>query len=339
MSRLSNASLLAAASVALAACADSAKVTEPAALAAPSAASYDQLAWENTRHEMPTQSQASQNAKPGGNGGSGTGIYYHGGRVLQAYTNVAAVYWASSTIYPGGPTPGASSNLTVGATDNSNVGYFMANLGGSSYFNINTTYTDAAGTPIANVVNYTQFWANNTNAPSGTTSISDAQIVAMLQSGFNSGALTYEANTVYAVFTSGKVNLGGGFGTQYCAYHYNGTVTIGGVSRTVLYAAMPYNYAYPSACSANLSVWPNNDPGADAEVNTLAHEIEEATTDPLGTAWWDRRGYENADKCAWNFGTTYPVNGSVANTQIGGKHFLVQMNWVNAGSGGCAIRY
>ena len=26
----------------------------------------------------------------------------------------------------------------------------------------------------------------------------------------------------------------------------------------------------------------------------MAHEIEETTTDELGTAWYDRRGYENA---------------------------------------------
>ena len=336
MSRSSTVSLIAA-SMALAACADSAKLTEASSMAEPSSPSYDQIAWENTRHEMPTVSQAAQNARPGGGGGSGTGIYYHGGRVLQAATNVAAVYWANSRIFNGGPTPGTTG---AGSTDGSLVGYFMGHLGGSSYFNVNSTYTDGSGNAIANVVNYTQYWANNTSAPSGSTSVSDGQMVAMLQSGFDSGALTYDPNTLYAIFTSGQVNLGGGFGTQYCAYHTHGTVTINGVAQTVLYAAMPYNYAYPSACSANLSIWPNGDPGADAEVNTLAHEIEETTTDPLGTAWWDRRGYENADKCAWKFGTTYQTaNGGIANAKVGGKDYLVQMNWVNAGSGGCLISY
>ena len=37
------------------------------------------------------------------------------------------------------------------------------------------------------------------------------------------------------------------------------------------------------------------DPGADFEVNTLGHEIEETTTDLMGTAWFDSRGYENAE--------------------------------------------
>ena len=51
-------------------------------------------------------------------------------------------------------------------------------------------------------------------------------MIAMLQAGFTSGALTYDPNTLYAIFTPGKVNLGGGFGTQYCAYHTSGNVNI-----------------------------------------------------------------------------------------------------------------
>jgi hypothetical protein len=168
-------------------------------------------------------------------------------------------------------------------------------------------------------------------------------MVAMLQSGFNSGALTYDPSTLYAIFTSGKVNLGGGFGTQYCAYHTHGTVTIGGRAQIVLYAAMPYNYAYPSACTSGFKP-ANGDPGADYQVNTLVHETEETTTDMLGTAWYDNRGYENADKCAWTWGSTFTSpSGGTANITIGTlggtKSFLVQQNWVNAGSGGCALSY
>src|SRR5262249_42242572 len=151
-------------------------------------------------------------------------------------TNVAAVYWGAGTIYAGGPAPGTSG---AGSSDASLVGFFLSHLGGSSYFNINTTYYDASRTHIANVVNYTQYWANNTNPPSGTQVVSDAQMVNMLQSGFDSGALTYDPSTLYIIMTPGAVNLGGGFGTQYCAYHTHGFVTVGQNLVTVLYAAMP----------------------------------------------------------------------------------------------------
>jgi len=139
---------------------------------------------------------------------------------------------------------------------------------------------------------------------------------------------------LYAIFTKDKANLGGGFGTQYCAYHYHGTVMISGVPRTVLYAAMPYDAAYPGACT-NGTKSPNNDVGADAEVNTLAHEIEETTTDQMGNAWFDVRGYENADKCAWTWGSTSNNGTGVWNITVGTKQFLVQQNWVNANGGGC----
>jgi len=243
--------------------------------------------------------------------------------VLQSATNVVAVYWSTGAIYNGGPVNTKGS----GSQDGSLVGYFLRNLGGSSYFNINTTYTDGSGTPINNTVNYTGFWATGTAPPK---SPSDADMLALLKTGFDSGKLTYNANTLYAIFTPSGINLGGGFGTQYCAYHWYGTVN----GNTVLYAAMPYNQQYPGVCT-NGTAAPNGDAAADAEVNTLAHETEETTTDLLGTAWFDVRGQENADKCAWNFGTTQDNGTGIWNITVGSKQFLVQQNWINANGGGC----
>jgi hypothetical protein len=341
MTRAPRTLLLSAAVLAIAACADSAtKVTSPVDLTP----SFDRSPELNDGHGhimkikaegKKDADQAQQDAKDAAKINSrtnGTGIYFHGGPVLQPATNVAAIYWASSIIYNGGPTLGSNG---AGSGDNSLVGFFLSHLTNSSYFNINSTYTDGSGKHIANIVNYTQYWANNSyNVPSGSTSVSDAQMVAMLQYGFDHSLLTYDAGTLYAIFTPGTVNLGGGFGTQYCAYHYHGTVTVGTVSRTVLYAAMPYDQAYPGVCTEGTAS-PNKDPGADSEINTLAHETEETTTDMMGTAWYDQRGYENADKCAWTWGSTYTSNGGVANINVGGKDFLVQQNWVNSGSGGC----
>jgi hypothetical protein len=328
------------AALALAACTDSpSSPLSPQSLAVPDVASLSSSNNDGVHGHIMLTKDASQlesyknaSKRPGGS----SGISYHGGPVLQSGTKVAAVYWASAPIFNGGPAVGTSGS---GASDGSLVGHFLRNLGGSPYFGINSSYTDGSGRAIVNSVSYTQFWANGSSAPSGTQSISDAQMVSMLQSGFNSGALTYDAGTVYAIFTSGKVNLGGGFGTQYCAYHTHGTVTINGVAKTVLYAAMPYNYAYPSSCTSGLAAANGSaDPGADYEVNTLAHEIEETTTDMMGNAWFDTRGYENADKCAWTWGTTYTTaaNGK-ANMNLGGKDFLVQQNWKNVSGGGCAL--
>jgi hypothetical protein len=261
-----------------------------------------------------------------------TGIFYHGGPLFTAQTRVVAIYWSGATIYNGGPNPGATG---TGSQDGSLVGAFLRNLGGSPYFNINSTYVDGSGTHVTNSVAYTRFWATTANAPTSGQTVSDAQVQAVIVSGLGSGALTFDNSTLYVVFSGPGVNLGGGFGSQYCAYH--GHFSSGG--RDVKYAVMPHDADFVSGCTA-LAGSPNNDFAADAEVNTLAHETEETTTDEDLNAWYDRRGEENADKCAWTFGTTYTTsNGSTANMNLGGSDYLVQRNWVNSGHGGCLVQY
>jgi len=345
MARVAPLALVSAGLLAVAACSDNQQVTSPrAADAVQQNDAAPHLGIVPVKGAATVRPLFANNGNELNHGNAGTtgsgslvqaGIQYHGGPVLQSGTNVAAIYWASSVIYSGGPTPGTNG---AGSADGSLVGFFLSHVGGSPYFNINTSYTNSAGTPIVNSVSYTQFWANNVyNVPSGKTRVSDANMIAMLQYAFNNGKLTYDPNTLYAIFTQGTVNLGGGFGTQYCAYHTHGTVTINGVSKTVLYAAMPDDYAHASACSSGLAS-PNSDLHANAEVSTLIHEIEETTTDEMGNAWYDSSGQENADKCAWTWGTTYTTaNGGVANVNLGGKDFLIQRNWLNAGSGSCAL--
>jgi hypothetical protein len=204
----------AAASFVLASCSES--PNSPTREIAPEAASLSQsqeLADANGRHVFHTkqwhENDNAQNdagnahGKPGG--GTSTGIFYHGGPVLQGGTNVVAIYWGGSTIYSGGPTPGTTGSA---GQDGSLVGTFLSTLGGSDYFKINSTYWDASGTHILNSVTYDGFWANP-DLPT-TSSISDAQMVAMLQNAFDTKKLTYTASTVYAIFTGPGVNLGGG---------------------------------------------------------------------------------------------------------------------------------
>ena len=77
----------------------------------------------------------------------------------------------------------------------------------------------------------------------------------------------------------------------------------------------------------------------DELASVIAHEMEEAATDPQLSAWYDSSGLENADKCAWTFGTTYTANGALANMKLGNREFLIQRNWVNASGGYCATSY
>ncbi|MEO8634095.1 MAG: PKD domain-containing protein [Gemmatimonadales bacterium] len=269
----------------------------------------------------------------GGVGGQATGILYHGGPIIPQ-TKVAVIYWANSTIYAGGP---AAGTVGTGAQDGSLVGHFLRNFAPSPYFNINSTYTDlvGGGHTVQNSVTYTQYWADNTGVPpaNGST-VTNATIQAEINKGFTNGSLTYDPQTIYAVFTLGNTNLGGGFGSQYCAYH--GKYTFNG--NVVIFAAQPYVGQFLAGCS-NSTASPNNDAAADAVINVLAHEVEEAATDPQLNAWFDAQGAENADKCAWTFGATYNNGTGLANMNLGGKDFLIQQNWVNSGNGGCLLAF
>jgi hypothetical protein len=266
-------------------------------------------------------------------GAQATGILYHGGPIIPV-TGVSAIYWATAPIYAGGPAAGTHG---AGSADGSLVGYFLNHLGGSGYFNINTTYTDTqgGGHTVQNVVNYVQYWADNTSVPpSNGSAVSNATIQAEIVKGFTNGNLTYSPSTIYSVFTAGNTNLGGGFGSSYCAYHGHFTWNSPTGAKDVLFSAQPYVNAQAAGCS-NGTASPNADAPADQVINVLAHEIEEATTDPDLNAWFDAQGQENADKCAWNFGTTYNNGTGIANMKIGTKDFLIQQNWINAGNGGC----
>jgi hypothetical protein len=65
-------------------------------------------------------------------------------------------------------------------------------------------------------------------------------------------------------------------------------------------------------------------------LSVYAHELVEMVSDPELNAWCDRYGYENADKCAWKWGTYYysgATNTGYYNEVVGSKRYLIQMNW------------
>jgi hypothetical protein len=259
-------------------------------------------------------------------------ILYHGGRVLSS-PNIAVIYWSRRTIYNGGP---AVNTTGAGSADGSLVGYYLRNIGTSAYWNINTTYTDNLGHHVPNSLQYTQYWATDTLAapPGVPANVPDKKIRKGIVYAFLTGRLTYDPQTIYAVLSDTKVNLGGGFGS-YCAYH--GKFMWQG--NKVIYAVMPFQADFANGCTLLQGTSPNNDFNADAEVDTFAHEIEESSTDPDLDAWFDAFGQENADKCVTFYNPIYLTpNGGRANMKIGTKDFLTQGNWVNVGAQHCSLQ-
>ncbi len=104
-----------------------------------------------------------------------------------------------------------------------------------------------------------------------------------------------DASTIYEVFlpsgsysSYGSQDSCGGPNLVYCAYHsnfiHNGS--------DIKYASMPY----PSCSGCQWTGWTD----AQNFEHFACHETREAVTDPDGTTWYDRRGNEADDKCAWS---------------------------------------
>lgn len=253
-------------------------------------------------------------AKPGG-GGTSNGISYHGGPVMNAPINAYVIWYGNW---------GTDSATTI-------LPDFLRGIGGSPYFNINTTYADGAGRKVPNAVALAGQTSDTGSV--GTSNLSDAAIQTVVANAISAGRLPKDANSVYFVLTATNVTKTG-FLTQYCGWHTH--ATIGGTDVKYSFVGNP---GANTACAAQTTS-PNGNPGADAMASIIAHELEEAATDPALNAWYDSRGYENGDKCAWTFGTTYSVaNGAKANMKLGTRDYLVQRNWVNAGGGYCALAY
>lgn len=245
-------------------------------------------------------------------GAAGT-IVYHGGPVMLGTTGVYYIWygnWANDT----GPAI---------LTD------LAQNLGGSHYYGINASYYDGSSTHVSNALAYL---GSTTDAYSQGTSLTSAGVLAVVSTAISSGRLPADSHATYFVLTSGDVAQGG-FCSSYCGWHTH--ATIAGVD--VKYAFVGDPTACMSACAAQ-RVGPNGNAGADAMASIVAHELEEMVTDPDLNAWYDRRGQENADKCAWTFGTTYSAgNGARANVRLGTRDYLIQQNWLNVGSGRCSM--
>jgi hypothetical protein len=255
-------------------------------------------------------------ARPGSALASSNGISYHGGPVMTAGVNAYIIWYGNWS---------GDSATTI-------LPKLLTGLSGSPYYRINTTYHNGLNQIVPNLV---KFSGSTTDAYSqGKTNLSDGQINSIVSSAISSGRLPKDSNGVYFVLTSVDVTKSG-FLTQYCGWHTSATIA----GATIKYAFVGDPGANP-ACSVQTSVSPNGNVGADAMASIVSHELEESATDPNLNAWYDRRGYENADKCAWTFGSTYSVpNGSKANMSLDGLNFLIQRNWVNGAGGYCSLSY
>ncbi|HYW77078.1 MAG TPA: hypothetical protein VFA48_10715 [Gammaproteobacteria bacterium] len=269
----------------------------------------------------------------GGGGGSTTNNLLYGGGVggigVETAPKIYLVFWGSQW----SSDPSGEASLLQS---------FIANMGGSSWFNTVTQYCqgvpsgtqfcNGAGTPAGNQSGMLQgVWYD-----SGTTvkshlrqsDIANEAVRAAAHFGNTTASPNDNADYVIALPTGVTPQ---GFGTQYCAYHSYTSSSYGNVA----YTNLPYITDAGSSCGANF-----NGLGADAGITIVGgHEIAEAATDQFPSGGWlDSGGSEIGDKCAW----ISSGQGASADVSLNGTTYAVQSLWSNAfnnGGGGCVLSY
>jgi hypothetical protein len=246
----------------------------------------------------------------GGTSKMNPNIQFHGGPVIA--TPTAYVIWYGNWNQSSGSDTTAGKQIV---TD------FLNSIGGSPYFDINITYSTSTF-----ITGGARYGGATTVAYPYGANLTDGNIASIVQNARNGGLGINDPTAVYFVLTSSDVNETSGFCTQYCGWHTRGT--------GVRYAFVGNANRCLNACSAQL-VGPNGNAGVDAMISVIAHELEEATTDPDLNAWWDPKGAENADKCAWTFGQTLyqASNNAYYNMTLGARNYLIQRNLFHSSNG------
>jgi hypothetical protein len=234
--------------------------------------------------------------------------------------------------------------LTFDANYESLINRYFADVahdsgGTANVYSVATQYTDGAGA-LQYQSNFAGSYVSNDPLPANgcddgvdSVCLTDQQLQDEIQHVLTVEGWHGSTSNMFILMTpNGVGSCFDSFSNQcttnvFCAYHSDFTNSSG---ERVIYANEPYN-ATITGCDPESS--PNSD-DADAELNTISHEHNEAITDPFGDGWWrDSDGQENGDLCAWDFGTALGGSaGTRYNQIINGGHYWLQREWSNNGS-------
>jgi hypothetical protein len=175
-------------------------------------------------------------------------------------------------------------------------------------------------------------------AGSGIIPVSDEDVAVYIDTAITTGlvpsptsAAAQGLKPIYVYIGANNTLLSSGFGTLYCGWHSYGTYLTSDVPYIAL-QDFTSNFLHACAWPTNRITSPNGDPSADSMASVFAHEVSESLTDPYGDAWYDANGWENADKCAWNFGPVKTGANKAGtykyNLTSGDSRYLIQRNWL-----------
>ena len=288
---------------------------------------------------IPGHSPSDAGGKKHGGGGSGSGgtvvhpLTFHGGGIFTSAYRIYDIYWvpAGYSVTAGYQTTidGFAQNVAADSGKTSNVFYS------------DTQYYDGAGNHVQYAASFggsatttDPFPASGCtdSALSSAPCLSDNQVANEIKTVAAAQGWTVGYPNIFvmmmpknvgncASYSSGGLEGWCSF-TNACAWHHQWG--------SMFFVVQPYLGNHPNCESGQ---GPSGVYDADQSINTISHEINESLTDPAAGSWYDVNGYENGDKCAWNFGTALggPA-GALYNQLIDGKGYYLQQEWSNQSS-------
>jgi hypothetical protein len=236
-------------------------------------------------------------------------ILYHGGEVMVGATTVDVIVYGDL----------ASSTESV-LTD------LVGHLGGTPYWNILSTYTNAGGVHVPNAL--TLGTVLHVDYTRGKVLSLDSDVPGIMIDSLKT--LGNDSNGIYLILTAPDVNVLGTCAATLFGLHNAAYGPIAGPSRTERLA----RWAWVGS-KTQCSTWqpPNgpNTPDADTMAFWVAHELAETLTDPTGEGWYVGEDGEVADLCQSTSTTVVyqAPNGAWANTRVGSHDFLLPDLWSN----------
>ncbi|MFM7014200.1 MAG: hypothetical protein ACKOXT_04350 [Actinomycetota bacterium] len=229
-------------------------------------------------------------------------LTYHGGPVMTNPVQITPIYWGQKW-----------NDATFASDKVSGLATLYRDYDNSAHAGISTQYYQGSSlSPIytsKRVSLFTEKIDKTTTASSKTADVLN-EVVKVV--GFDS----LSNDGYYPVYTDLPRGTAG-----YCAWHSAGTVSSNGQSKVIKFAFF-FSLDGDGGCdpSDSQTVYTQ---GTEALANVSIHELAEAMTDPQLNAWYDKTGYENADKCAWKFTNAGVTLGS------SGYAWRIQGEWDN----------
>lgn len=212
---------------------------------------------------------------------SSPNMTYHGGKIMPTVIS-KAIFWGPSW-----------TNSTFVGDKISGLNSWYTGNSGSNYAKTVDEYTDTV----------------NGGHQVGSTGFTNQGDVIDTSTAAGGGNTTTILNEVAKEVAAGNITLDRGGNSYvpvysdvprgsagYCAWHSSGTI-----NGIVVQFGFFFNLDGDPGCDPG-DTTTGHSQGLAALANVTAHELSEARSDPASpAAWYDSRGEENGDKCAWTF--------------------------------------